>query len=172
MLWQPHAFPYKDSCSGKTFFFYFSLWSLMLWKTSCIILWSLMLWKSSYHCLMEPHALETPLCRSWSLDLGKILQFCIGHTIYWLTLHTLFDSDTPIIWSQTTHNLGLNHTFTYTTTLFQYKKLFFNSNNNLSFSSIQSTFSFLLSCKLFSNIFFYFHKRTIIICSLAVRLKA
>lgn len=147
------------------------------------------------HYSMEPHALATfilvlwsfmywqpPSCRSWSLDIGKIVQPFTSHTLYWLTpppphTHTFFGSDTHTYGSKQ-HTFGQSNTFTthkwllcHFSTLSSLHHFFYDSNNTLlisqlfyissnllSFSSIQSTFSFLLSHKSFQNNFLSFHK--------------
>lgn len=135
-------FPRGASCSGKHHAFLCGAsWSGKFLALPCGALWS----SNLMHFPMEFHTLETfilfpcgtscsskPLCRSWSLDLVKILPLCISHTIYWSTLH--------IIWFRYTYHMVLNNTLLVQTifsphpsNIFLIFQVFYTSKNFLSF---------------------------------------
>lgn len=178
MLWQTFScISMWSHVLWKTFFFYFSMWSSILWQPLRISLWSLVLWQPhalpcGALCSCNPHTLpcgaqyfSDPLsCRSWSLDICKILQLCIDHTIYWLTLHTL--------WFIHTYPMGSNNTILVQAILSPHPsntllilQLFYTSSNLLFpiqailYFSTQLSLSFLFYyINLFKIIFFLFIK--------------
>lgn len=148
-----------------------ALWSFMLWQFSYIAIWSLMLWKTFTHYPVEIHALATLFLVGLDLsDLGKILHLCAGHTFYCLNT-SLFGSDTPT-YGFKQHNPGSNNTFITSKQHFPHFKTLSQFKQFLLYSKSINSLFFFYHTNLFQNNFLSFHKRTIIICSLAIRLKA
>ena len=122
--------------------------------------------------LTHPHA--------WLITVYRLKYPILSLHTPWLR-HTYLMGPNNIILVQTilspyTNNFfvisqHISHPFLHFLLLFLHFKLFYSSSN-FSFNYIQATLSFsFITQTFFQNNFLSFHKRTVIICSLAVRLK-